>query len=236
MVRKCLKIIVILLVLFQCNACIEEEPYSDPNYPAILKSLDNREYESRIQQYETLPVFSCTLLDDYGFFALDLKNTKYCQIKDSIKSAFNRNELIGMAKEAAVRYSLFTGIDDSSQLVVQSVNTLKGLSYESFKTAYPDSFPNAWRILFQNQVYEGLLVRGTQVAMVIGQQEVIAIGGNWFRNIYLPSSGRMTEEEAKQRVYNVKLTYKNSIVVPTEESNWRQGNLLIVPVTRSGKI
>ncbi len=236
MVRKCLKIILILLVFIQSNACTEDEPYSDPNYPTIHKALGDREYENRIRQFESTPVFACTLLDDYGFFALDLKNTKYCQIWDSVRSVFYRNELVNIAKEAAVRYSLFTGIEDSLLLTVQSISTLKGVSYESFKTAYPDSFPNAWRILFQNQVHEGFQVRGTQVAIVIGEQKVISIGGNWFRNIYLPSSGQMSEEEARRMVYNIKMTHKNKIVIPTEESNWRTGVLMIVPVTRSLQI
>lgn len=229
--------IVCLLALIAIG-CKEEE-IGDPNYPTLYEALSDQELDTQFDQLLNTPVYGCTLLDDYGFFALNLKDTKLCSVNDSVQSVYSINELDSMAKAAALRYSKYTGVEDSSLMILQTVstyNTSKVLSYEKFRTDYPDSFPPAWRLTYLPQTLAGMQVRGTGLTVIIDSSQVVAFGGNWFKTIYIPATDQYDEISARETLYNIKLTYSTSTIRPDEDSNWRTGSKVVVPVTRSGQI
>jgi hypothetical protein len=230
----------IVTILILCTIILSigcnEDVTGESNYPTVFKKLNEEEIENRFDLFYDTPLYGCALLNDYGFFSFNLNDKTLCSIKDSVESAFTPEELVEMAKNSAIRYSELCGIYDTSLMKLQSITTLKDVTYDSFKKSFPDSFPNAWKITFQMQYMEGMEIRGTTVTMVIDTANVIAFDGNWYSKINIPDSDKISEKEAQELLFNKKLTYRNITFTPNSETLWRQSKKIIVPVNRSGQV
>ena len=101
-------------------------------------------------------------------------------------------------------------------------------------------------IKFENQRYQGLEVKYTQILFDPNwrdsQGRSIAVGGNWYPEIYVPDHEAISPEEAQRRLIGTKLDYRSPwekwILTVSEASFPDQASVdkLILPVTTEDRI
>lgn len=233
-----LLLITIMVVSFGCK----ENTSPDSNYPSTVNTLSSKSIDNLYLSIANTPVYGCSLLDEFGFFVYNTNDDELCSIEDSVQSAFSMAELETMAKKAALRYSSITGVTDTASMSVKNITTkdpnskTNTISYSEFITAYPDSFPDSWTILFDIQKIDGIEVRGTIMKMLINTVDVVAIDGNWFSDVYIPEIDYVDLDAAKKSLIGEKLTYSTYTITPNDDTYWYSTDKIILPITRSNKI
>jgi Zn-dependent metalloprotease len=229
-------IYLLILLLPLCFFSCDKDNDTDPFYPTLVGAKSDDEIQGLYNQVKKNRIYNCTLLDDFGHFRLNLKDKTSCVYNTTGKASYSDLQLDSMVKATLSDLNTFYEIDNASQLNVDLIRTLKGESYETFRTAYPDSFPPVWKIVYQPQIMNNLVVRGTIIEAFVDSAGVFAVSGNWFRNIYFPAEDKIDAEKAKSSLLNRKLTYKTYTLSINNETQWRSADRVVVPVYRSGKI
>lgn len=229
-------IILVFIVLGLVWACNEDEN-GDPNYPTTISKLSEAELNSRFDLIFDTPLYGCALLNDHGYFVFNLRDRNLCSINDSVAAEYTYEELISLAKQTVFSLPQFFEVNDTSEMRVESVVSYTGKkAYDSYNPARPDSFPPAWQITFHPQQYNGLEVRGTRISLIMDAYNVVAVDGNWFKEIYTPNVEEYTEDAIIELLKGIKIIYKTTSFTPNDETVWRTSKKVLVPVYRSEKI
>lgn len=227
-------IILLYITLFFAISCKKDE-FGDPNYPTTIKELSADELNQLLDQLEQTPLSELTSLDPYGFpFSIigyqDSINNETWRFKTTYE------ELVELTKKTVTEYGYFLNVTDSSLVTIKSVSTVNNMKYEQFVAAYPDSLPPVWKITVNQQLYQGIEVRGTTLTFLFSPNGIVSLGGHWFNNIYIPDSLRISDEDAKNLIIDQLVTYKNVEFIPTAESYWHNTRKVILPIRMSDQI
>lgn len=224
MLKRILYSFILVSLLYSCN----EDIAIDPFYPTTIKALDSVSYAKQLDFLGTTNLFSCNAIDTFGILVIDTKFDS-C-IDETWRNQMTKEELFVKAKESLISIGSFLNLNDSSQLNVKSINTLTKIGFDSFKESYPDSFPNAWILQGQPQIYEGLEIRSAPLTFLISPNEVVGISGWWYNDIYIPSTDAFSEEDAKFLLMNKELTNNNTNLILDEYTSWKTSKKYIFPL------
>jgi len=231
--RKAL-IILLYITLFFAISCKKDE-FGDPNYPTTIKELSADELDQLLNQLEQTPLSELTALDPYGFPFM-INGYQDSIINENWFHETTYEELVELTKKTVIEYGHFLNVTDSSLVTIKSVSTVNNMKYEQFMAVYPDSLPPAWKITVNQQIYEGIEVRGTTLTFLFSPYGIISLGGHWFNNIYIPDSLRHSDEDAKNLIIDELFTYKNVEFTPTLDSYWHNTSKVILPIRLSDHI
>jgi hypothetical protein len=226
----CFYLILGLLFLFACT----EEVITDVNYPTTKTAVSTQAYSHLADKLEETPLANCTVVDTFGYL-LPLADTEIC-IDSNWRANYTYLELETLAKTAVADYKKFLDVNDPSQFEVKSITTLKKMGYDAFYKAYPDSSPWCWVVRSEPQFFNGLEVRGTNLTVVVSPIGVVALGGNWFSDIYVPEQTKVTEDSAKALLLSKTLEYGSSKLIVTENTTWGESQFMVVPIKKMGSI
>lgn len=229
--KLCLTFLVVTFFLWSC----QNEEYSDPNYPTIVRALSEQALNQVLGQIAQTPFAEYTALDTFGI-PLMVANYDDSLNNTGWRYSVTKEELKQLAKEAIAEYGYFLNVTDSSKIGIQSITTTANMKYDLFKDTYPDSLPPAWKVTTAQQVHEGIEVRGTSLSLVFSPYGLVTCSGHWYSEIYIPDSLVYTEETAMELIMNKALSYKNSKLTINEETSWRKAKQVILPIRRSGEI
>ena len=162
-------------------------------YPTTIEKLTPAEQDALQEAFVALNDGEvCTPIGVFGFTDWDLGPC--VDQPDWRPTDLSSSEVLTYAKAFLVRNERFTGIADSSALVVRQT---------------PDRRP----IKFENQRYQGLEVEYTEIIIDPnwrnGQGRSVAVGGNWYSDIYVPNQEAISPEKAQRRLIGTKLDYRS---------------------------
>jgi hypothetical protein len=174
-------------LISSCNNNIQPIPYPpDQEYPSVLLPISPARVDSIQNAICSNDFYS--YIDEYGLFSFSRTlNRGYSNITD-------KNIAIRLAKEALLKYSNYSNVNDTTQLELGEV-----IHYNSSPFHFTD-----WIISFKNQKYQGIEVLNTGI-MVIVKDQVSQIIGHHFKDISLPSRGIKPKEESVELLIGTKL-------------------------------
>jgi hypothetical protein len=214
------------------TAC-QENVDVDPNYPTTIEQLTDSQIDELYDVVYPTSLYGCALLDDFGHFETNIKDDDLCVYNDSVEASYTEDELVLLSKQAVASLQSFFEVDDTASLQLNEIVSMKGRNYSSF---IETSFPPVWKITFDPQVYDGLKVRGTEITVLINSDGVFSLKGNWYSDIYIPSTNGVELNEAEDGLVGEKLTYGSSSIRITNDTYWRSTSKVIVPIHRSESI
>ncbi|HPR32393.1 MAG TPA: hypothetical protein PLK12_09865 [Prolixibacteraceae bacterium] len=226
--------LLILMGFLLYTACEEAEP-TDTEYPTFLDEIDSVALSAILDELTVSPFSACTSVDTFGFCFITNK-AKGCNEEVRLDSNLSRAEIENLFFDALTNYSFLLSVDDPAKIRIESVRTLKGEEYDSFFSLFPDSVQPFWIITSNLQTYHDLPVRGTALKMMVSGDQVSAIEGRRFREIFLPAEDVYTEELAKESLIGREFSHKRSFIKPHAGTYWYDVQKMIVPLTRSGRI
>ncbi|MFA9391879.1 MAG: hypothetical protein ACERKD_18870 [Prolixibacteraceae bacterium] len=226
-------VIILILIYFLCWNCKSDE-YVDPNYPTIYNALSEQAYNQVYGQLQQTPFSTYTMLDTFGFPILvadyDSLNAKDWRYKTSPE------QLLKLTKEAIVEFGYFFHVTDSSLVSIRNIATTKNKKYDLFMKTFPDSLPTVWKVTTNQQIYNGIDVRGTSLSLVFSPYGLEAVGGHWFNEIYFPDSLIYNENAAKKLIMDETLSYNNTTITPDETTSWQTSKKIVFPIRKSHQI
>lgn len=219
-------LIVSALFVSSCSESID----TDPNYPTTIRPIDKNEMDNLIIQLKATPIENCTEVDTFGFLIPFMK--KEVCIDSSWRANYTYNELVAIAQKAVVDYKGYLKVENPKDFEVKTILTDKGIEFNTFKKSYPDSLPWCWLVRSENQWFNGIEVRGTQLTFAVSPTGVVSAGGNWFNEIYIPAVTKVDADSAKKLLIGTTLEYSSSKFVVTESTTWHKPKKIIVPLSK----
>jgi hypothetical protein len=194
-----MKIYIFFFILLIFTSCKKDEVSSPSNsnankfYPTILYKLSQPELDSlqtklnqKIIGTEYLArLDSFGLLDHYGLLSRGKSN-----ISDP-------NQAISLAKTALLHLDDFSNILDTSALSIKEAT-----NYNPTPTSFTD-----WRIIFNNQSYNGMEVWDTQI-MAIVADDFILLDGHHYNSIFIPQQDVISKEQTKKNLIGTEIHYE----------------------------
>lgn len=221
-----------LFILFIVFACENNNVEIDPNYPTIVSEISVARTDEILNQLAQSPMYSCMLIDTFGFPFFDIEYDSMCIDQDwRIDNSYE--EIEARSQSALYDYADLLNINNRDAITINSITTSKGIPYSQLKTLYPDSLPNTWLVTTQQQKYNNISVRGSSLQVLLSPENVIGIKGHWYNFIYIPDVEKFTEQGAKESIYNKSFKYNSSEIIPSESITWHASRKLIVPLRRS---
>ncbi|MGI9174785.1 MAG: hypothetical protein ACR2GR_05660 [Rhodothermales bacterium] len=218
-----------LPALFACSAlllgsCGVLAPHEEDVYPTTIEKLTPAEQNARQEAFVALNDGEvCTPIGVFGFTDWDLG---LCVDQpDRRPTELGSGEALSYARTFLVRNERFTGVSDPSELVVKRT-------------------PGGRVIKFENQRYQGLEVEYTQILFDPNwrdsQGRSVAVGGNWYPEIYIPDREAISPEEAQQRLIGTELDYGwGALVLTVSAASFPEHarvDKLILPVSFEDRI
>ena len=96
------------------------------------------------------------------------------------------------AKSMLLKNSKFTGVTDTTAMPINN--------------SHSHGRGKLWRVWFQNQVYNGLGVKNTEIFVLLDANGVYRVGGNWYNYIFIPDE-QISEEDAKNSIIGMEIKY-----------------------------
>lgn len=222
---------VFVIAVWSC----QEETYTDPDYPTIIKALSSRELQQKAGQLAASSLSEFTVIDTFGVPFLIKDYDDSIRVMDW-KFSVSKEDLVLMAKEAIVNYGYFLNVTDSAAISIQSISTIDNMKYDVLKEEYPDSLPPAWKITTNQQVYNGVNIKGTSLTLILSPFDLIGCSGHWYSEVYLPDSMAYSAATAKESIIDKRITYKTTSITPNEETSWHTTQMVVLPLRREGHI
>ncbi|MBN1927415.1 MAG: hypothetical protein JW798_16385 [Prolixibacteraceae bacterium] len=235
----------LLIILFAGSLFFvgcEKDEYNDPNYPTIIEEADSLTIYGIIDKLAASPLSYCTSVDTFGFCFITDELEGCIENYDTLEANLTMDEIRDLFTQALSDYRDLLHITDPSEITIKSVSAPDGKMYHSFIEEYTDSLQQIdtiqpyWVVRSGLQEYNGIPVRGTMIQMMVSGNEITAIGGRRFQNIYVPTPEVYSAEMAEEMLTGKELTYKRSTLTPSTGTYWYDPVKVIVPISRSGSI
>lgn len=173
-----------------CNLLTAEEDLSE--YPTIYPRLEMAELQERNASYHQANNGQlCSTLNEYGFTGFsdilfeegenpcDRANREVVRIEMN-----DPDTLVAAAKRSLLKNSEFTGVNDTSQLVLREIIPQPGC----INCGTPDEYSAniEWSLTFENQVIDSVEVPGTEIIVFLDALGINRIWGNWYPDFKVP--------------------------------------------------
>lgn len=159
-------------------------------YPTVISPLPSAQLEKLNAEFRDLNPKFWGNLNKYGFIDDDIKSTTYMVHPDTILT--DENLMNQRAKAMLLKNSKFTGVADSTKLVVIG--------------SWVHGKGKLWTVRFANQVYNGLEVKNSKIFTWLDAKGVYRVSGNWYSYIFIPDK-QIREEDAKDIIIGFKIEY-----------------------------
>lgn len=182
------------LVYYGCDVLGPAE--TEGRYPTTFRPLPASDLSKLKSEYATLNQNRiCTSLNRYGFPEYDLglclnRPILRVPISESVDSAAAR------AKLPLLKNAKFTSVDDTAEVKLARAIPLNGCI--KCDGSPGDIRQISWRFDFANQIYSGLEVEESGIVAFADAQGVYMLGGNRFKNIFVPALDRYTLSHTKE--------------------------------------
>lgn len=223
-------------LVLQCER-FENNDSTNGDYPTTIQPLSAAKLTELTSEFNALnDKRVCTPLNEFGFIKYKLtycltRKIQRIEIKDEASK-------IRLAKETLLKNTKFSGITDTSALVVKRSTPLRGCI--KCDGSDGDTVPIAWRIEFENQVYKNIEVKETRIVAFLDTNGVYMMGGNWYPDIFIPDKDIFSVEASKKNLIGTEITWygwggKNVFVVESDSfsSNVRK---VIIPFKNNNAI
>lgn len=217
------------------TGCNNSDLSVDPNYPTIIEELNDREIDQLIGELDQSPMALCQSVDVFGFPFANLDDT-LCIDENNWRYYATIDQLKKNTKIAVSDYGHLLNVTDTSKIKILSIVTPDGKTYEKFYATETDSAPPVWIITTNQQYYNDLIVRGSNLSIILASDHVVSIGGHWYDYIYIPDFDNYSEIDAKESLFNRTIEDGSNEIIPTSEMTWHYSKKIIVPIRRSNKI
>ncbi len=216
-------------------SCEDNSEIFTPNYPTTIQTVSSDEIDMIFSELYETPLYECTSVDDYGFCHVTTSSTA-CGKFDSIYVNYSYEELENIFHNALIEYSELLNISDLSDITISSIKNLKGMTFEAFKKAYPDSATTGWLITSNVQRVKNYPIYGTEIKVLVFFDRVRAIGGRRFSNLNIPDSDVYSEDDAKKKFIGQEISSGSTVLKITDESFWYTSEKVIFPYQSNNKI
>lgn len=183
-------IALIALGSISCNLLTAEDDPSE--YPTVYPRLEMPELrEMNTGYHQANDGRLCSTLNEYGFTGFseilfeggqnpcDRANRAVVRIEMN-----NSDTLIAAAKRSLLKNSDYTGVTDTSRLVVNEIKPQPGC----INCGRPDEYSAniEWSLTFEEQVIDSVEVPGTEITVFLDALGVNRIWGNWYPEFKVP--------------------------------------------------
>jgi hypothetical protein len=171
-------------------SCDDDAPTA-PNltYPTTYAPLSSHDLGLLIARFESENPGNCTTLDAYGF----TKISSVCNRDAGPVTCSNSDQLIERAKADVARNHRFTGVLHAEELRVRRYTCRDSLYFPSI------------HIRFENQLWDGLEVLGTDMLVHMNDAGVWSMYGHHYPVIFVPTPG-VSSEAAEDSLVGKTLT------------------------------
>ena len=218
------------VLLLTVASCRKESPSSPTQgelygtYPTTLQKLSNSDHDSLLVVFnQKKGTKYLATLDEFGLLGHVGLLTRG---KSSISDA---NEAISAAKTALLELSDFSNVIDTSSLRAQSA------------THYTGPLPNVsdWKILFEKQTYQGMVV-WTNAVLAIVADDFVLLDGHCYKNIFVPRQNNISKERARDIIVGTRIDYTcwsaESFVIADSSINLEKIEQCIYPLAKGNSI
>lgn len=191
--RKFTLLFVIALIALgsiSCNLLTAEDDPSE--YPTVYPRLEMPELrEMNTEYHQANDGRLCSTLNEYGFTGFseilfeDGQNPCDRANRTVIRIEMNNPDtLIAAAKRSLLKNSDYTGVTDTSQLVLNEIKPQPGC----INCGRPDEYSAniEWSLTFEEQVIDSVEVPGTEITVFMDALGVNRIWGNWYPEFKVP--------------------------------------------------
>jgi hypothetical protein len=226
-----INIIIVLFILFLFQSCEKASVIvnNDPNYPTVIKKLDQNlltEYESLYYERNNTLISS---LNQFGFCYDNPNGRPY---DDSFSNnSTTHSAIIDLLNNFVQQNSIFTGVNNVNDLLYVNFDPFPGYNNSTF-----------WSVLSSNQRIDTLEVRYTQIHFMIRNGKLVSCIGNWYPSIYIPKNLNIDQSIAKHILLNHKVSYStiagevSYVKINSQDLNDCKINLIIFPIQTNDKI
>lgn len=220
-------IFIILLLLVSCkkeNISSPSEDNVNDNYPTTINKPDvGTNFE--INYYDpVLETYIRANVDSFGFIGHLVG-----LLQRGNSSITNQSQAIGLAKIALLSLSDRTCVFDTSLIEVQ---------YATNHNSSPLPISD-WQIYFESQKCNGLEVWKSNIFVLVSD-DLIQIDGHWYKDIFVPSQGLISKEQAKEILAGTEIEswcwYYHTFIVADSTINIDLMTQCIYPLMKSDSI
>jgi hypothetical protein len=224
-----------IAILFIIISGCKKDETGDPNYPTTIMWASNEKVDQISVRLSGSPLYECTSIDSFGFCIVSLKN-EWCGRFDSVYVRYSKGEIERLFFQSVSDYRDMLNLNDTSGIKINSIKNLKGVDYDVFNKAYPDSVPQGWIVTSNLQRIGDYEIPGTELKMLISFDQVRSIGGKRYSQLYIPANDVFSEDSAKSTLLNTELIYKTSKIKPTLNTYWYKSEKIVFPIIKSDRI
>ena len=185
--------------IVSCNLLTVDEDASE--YPTTFSAIEFSELDQMNREYQQANGgHICSTLNKYGF-------TGYSEIffEDGESPCANRevvrveleqtDTLITAAKTALLKNNIYTGVNDTSKLIITELLPIRGCTI--CEGPGLNNVPIELKITFAEQTIDSNKVIGTDITVVIDAEGVSRIWGNWYQDFEVPDFVNYGYEEVQ---------------------------------------
>lgn len=214
-------------------------------YPSTFHPLETEELEAMNDEYQQANGnHICSTLNEYGltgFSEVFFQNgVNPCTNREVVRVEMtNIDTLESAAKASLLKNSVYTGVEDTSGLVLKEMNPLPGCTI--CEGPNENRVDIEWRLVFQNQTIDSVEVLDTEITVFIDAEGVNRIWGNWYSGIKDPEFIKFGFEEVKEGMEGWKVdmrqyTGSENIYTITEEDLEKAPRKVFLPVVEDEKL
>lgn len=173
-----------------CNLITADDELSD--YPTIYPEIEYSKLQEMNAEYQSENNDRiCSTLNQYGFTGFsevlfeEGKNPCVRENREVLRIAMNNTDtLVTTAKKTLLKNEKYTGVNDTSSLILKEMIPLPGC----INCGRPDEYSEniEWKLTFDEQVIDSVLVEDTEITVVLDANGVNRIWGNWYSGFKIP--------------------------------------------------
>ncbi|MDR9418169.1 hypothetical protein [Gracilimonas sp.] len=173
-----------------CDLLTVQEDYG--GYPTRISPLEKPELEALNEEYHAANNGQlCSTLNEYGLTGFsevlfeDGENPCEPANREIVRIEVTRTDtLLTAAKEILLKNSSYTGVDDTTELVLKEMVPLPGC----INCGRPDEYSAniEWKLTFENQTIDSVEVLDTEITVFVDAEGVNRIWGNWYKDVMIP--------------------------------------------------
>lgn len=182
-------------------------------YPTVYPAMNLSDLEQMNTEYQAAnDNHICSTLNKYGFTGYSevffIDGVSPCMYRDIVRVEMNNTDtLAGAAKKTLLKNSIYTGVEDTSALVLKELLPLPGCII----CEGPDENRAniEWKLTFESQVIDTIEVIDTEITVFIDAEGVNRIWGNWHADFVIPPFINYGYLEAQQGLVGREIDMRN---------------------------
>lgn len=192
-------LVTISVGIVSCNLLTVDEEASE--YPTTFPTIEFSELDQMNQEYQQANGgHICSTLNKFGFTGYSeifFENGESpCADREVVRVELEQTDtLITAAKTALLKNNTYTGVNDTSKLIITELLPIRGCTI--CEGPGLNNVPIELKITFAEQSIDSNKVIGTDITVVIDAEGVSRIWGNWYQDFEVPDFVNYGYEEVQ---------------------------------------